>query len=148
MANFLYIANLDSDSSDSETDNSDYEQDEQVNFTPTEPPRQAICLRPLPIFKIERLEPLDLEVTETEVKLLTTITPAPPQPCGVRNLKNPFANVVFQRDIESVSSDQEEDGFETDDSEDQVDLTKNLSQIRDKSFSLGSTKTECSESEA
>ena len=126
MANFLYITNLDSDSSDSETDNSDYEQDEQVNFTPTEPLRQAICLRPLRIFKIEKLEPLDMEVTETEVKLLTTITPAPPQPCGVKNFENPFANVVFQRDIESVSSDQEEDGFETDDSEDQVDLTKNL----------------------
>ena len=78
---------------------------------------------------------------------MTTITPAPPLPCGVRIIKDPFANVVFQRDIESVSSDQEEDGFETDDSEDQVQLTKNLSQIRDKSFSLGSTKTECSESE-
>ena len=63
MTNFIYIANIDSDSSDSETDNSDYEQDEQVNFNPTEAPRQAICLRPLPIFKIEKLEPLDIEVT-------------------------------------------------------------------------------------
>ena len=39
MANFVYIANLDSDSSDSETENSDYEQDEQVYFTPAKPPR-------------------------------------------------------------------------------------------------------------
>ena len=51
-------------------------------------------------------------------------------PCGVKYLKeDPFANVVFQRDFESVSSDQDEDGFETDDSEDQVEMTKNLSQI-------------------
>lgn len=97
MPNYYIISNLDSDSSDSEVEYSDSEEEQQVTMTTTEAPRQAKCLKPLPLFKIEQIEPIKIDATQNEIKLLTTITPAAPLP-SIKAFNDPFANVVFRKD--------------------------------------------------
>ena len=78
MPNFYIISNIDSDSSDSDSDNSDYEQDEDMQMTSaTEIPKQATCLKPLPLFKIEQKELIINEdaLCFTETTLLTRVAP-------------------------------------------------------------------------
>jgi hypothetical protein len=99
MTNFYIISDIDSDS-DCDSDNSDYEQDEDMQMTSdAEKPKQAQCLKPLPLFKIEKMDPIIINNTYVQqTSLLTRVdkTPAPAQPkATIKSFKNPFKNVVF-----------------------------------------------------
>ena len=66
MPNLYIISYTDSDDSDSEYENSDYEQDEDVNMTQNQYPKQAMCKIPLKLFKIEQINPITVSNTPTK----------------------------------------------------------------------------------
>ena len=109
MNKLILIQDLESDSSDSEEELSDFEQDEDIIMITTDKFQQATCAKPLPLFKIEQITPVASERSLTSTLLLTTTTksqtPAPPVPTYT-TFKDPFANVVFMNDSESSDEDE------------------------------------------
>jgi len=144
MNKLILIQDLESDSSDSEEELSDFEQDEDIIMITTDKFQQATCAKPLPLFKIEQITPVASERSLTSTLLLTTTTksqtPAPPVPTYT-TFKDPFANVVFMNDSESSDEDEEEDAIMINHSAEET-KTQGKLRVRDKSWN--SDKTECS----